>query len=71
MVTCVKIVVVVVQKNVASDFHRQKVSRLQRNNEKHRVKYECGSHANNRPINKNIQENAMADIFVIESIHGF
>ena len=40
-------------------------------NEKHRVKYECGSHANNRPINKNIQENAMADIFVIESIHGF
>ena len=35
---CVNIVVVVVQNNVASDFHRQKISRLQRNNEKHRGK---------------------------------
>ena len=50
--TCVNIAVVVVQNPVASDFHRQKNSRLQRNNDKLRVKYEWGSNANNRPINK-------------------
>ena len=61
----------IVFQNPIFRFHRWNILRLQRNNEKLREKSDCGSHANNRSVNKNIQENAMTDIFVIESIHGF